>query len=123
MILVLHRDEPVACVNCGRRVARRSRRQIYCSPRCKERSRERVRKGFMGVDTGAPTNPSKNTNLANGLQPQESRSRLINNAIHTEFFGGGKWERVMSPDGVAVDVTRLWGQNASGSLDQRHRSR
>jgi hypothetical protein len=108
MILALRRNEPVVCVNCGRRVARHSRRQIYCSPRCKERGRGRVRKAFMGVDTGAPTIPPKNTNLTNGLQATKSRSSLINNAIQTEFFGGGKWVRVISPDDVAVDVTRLW---------------
>jgi hypothetical protein len=63
----------------------------------------------MGVDTGVPTIPNKNTSKINGLQASESRSRLINNAIHTEFFGGGKWERVVSPDGVVTDVTRLIG--------------
>jgi hypothetical protein len=42
----------------------------------------------------------------------KSRSRLINNAIQTEFFGGGHWQRVVSTDGVVTDVTRLWPMKA-----------
>jgi hypothetical protein len=107
-ILALHRNEPVICVVCERRVQRRSRRQIFCSPRCKETGRGRVRKAFMGADTGVPTYPPKNMNDINALETPESRSRLINNAVQIEFFGGGHWQRVVSPDGVVTDVTRLW---------------
>jgi hypothetical protein len=57
----------------------------------------------------------KNANGPNELRGPESRSSLINNAIHTEFFGGGKWERVVSPDGVVTDVTRLWPMNSASN--------
>jgi hypothetical protein len=38
-----------------------------------------------------------------------SRATLIRNAVQTEFFGGGQWREVVSPDGVRSYVTRLWG--------------
>jgi hypothetical protein len=27
-----------------------------------------------------------------------------------EYFGGGKWHEIISPDGVRCYVTRLWGK-------------
>jgi hypothetical protein len=48
-----------------------------------------------------------------GPEPKmPSRSRLINNANHNEFFGGGQWRGVVSPDGVTCYVTRLWGKES-----------
>jgi hypothetical protein len=38
------------------------------------------------------------------------RSLLIRNAEGTEFYGGGQWQEVTSPDGVRCYVTRLWGK-------------
>jgi hypothetical protein len=63
--------------------------------------------------------PPKKTNAANEMQGEKSRSRLIKNAIQTEFFGGGRWERVVSPDGVVTDVTRL---RPMRSFDDRNTS-
>jgi hypothetical protein len=31
-------------------------------------------------------------------------------AERTEFYGGGQWQEVTSPDGVRCYVTRLWGK-------------
>ena len=39
------------------------------------------------------------------------RSKLIRNAQQAEFFGGGQWREVVSPDGVRCFVTRLWGKD------------
>lgn len=39
------------------------------------------------------------------------RSDLIRNAQQAEFFGGGQWREVTSPDGVRCCVTRLWGKD------------
>ena len=47
-ILALHRDQDVVCASCGRTVTRKSRQQRYCSIRCKEKRRGRVRKAFLG---------------------------------------------------------------------------
>jgi hypothetical protein len=46
------------------------------------------------------------------VPPKRDRASLIRNAIQTEFFGGGKWREVVSPDGVRCHVTRLWGKEA-----------
>jgi hypothetical protein len=43
-------------------------------------------------------------------QPLPERSALIRNAQHTEYFGGGEWRKVESPDGVVCYVNRMWGK-------------
>jgi hypothetical protein len=45
-------------------------------------------------------------------QKRLPRSKFIRNAKQTEFFGGGQWREVTSPDGVTCCVTRLWGNAA-----------
>jgi hypothetical protein len=44
-----------------------------------------------------------------------SRDELIRNARHNEYFGGGEWREVVSPDGVRCLVTRLWGKEPKSS--------
>jgi hypothetical protein len=39
------------------------------------------------------------------------RWELIRNAQQTEFYGGGQWREIVSPDGVRYFVTRLWGKD------------
>jgi hypothetical protein len=34
-------------------------------------------------------------------------------AAQIEFFGGGHWQQVVSPDGVVTDVARLWPTTAA----------
>src|SRR5258707_14407261 len=41
------RDAPVVCERCGRKVERKSRQQRFCSGRCQEKARTRVRKAFL----------------------------------------------------------------------------
>ena len=67
-VLATRRDEPVTCAACGRRVQRRMRGQRYCSARCREKNRGRVRKAFLGHDTRAPTTPIKKYSSINGLE-------------------------------------------------------
>jgi hypothetical protein len=74
------RDEPVVCASCGRKTARRMRGQRYCSAQCRERGRGRVRKAFLGRDTGAPATPHENANVSRGLQRHKSRSYPLANA-------------------------------------------
>jgi hypothetical protein len=116
-LLALHRDDPVTCATCGRKVKRMSRRQRYCSARCQNKARWRDRTTRMARSARCTRTPPKNANELNKLQPPKSRSRLINNAVHTEFFGGGKWERMTSPDGVVTDVTRLWPTRSNSGGD------
>jgi len=39
----------------------------------------------------------------------------MRNAKQVEFFGGGRWREVVSPDGVRCYVTRLWGNAAKAA--------
>jgi hypothetical protein len=45
----------------------------------------------------------------NDTDDRPRHSDLIKNAQQAEFFGGGQWREVVSPDGVRCFVTRLWG--------------
>jgi len=36
--LAITRETPVACPACGKRVKRKSRSQVYCSTKCRERA-------------------------------------------------------------------------------------
>src|SRR5690242_14972720 len=47
---------PTVCPSCGKDFKRTTRKQVYCSARCKEKDRgqKRTRKAGLGGDTGAP---------------------------------------------------------------------
>jgi hypothetical protein len=47
----------------------------------------------------------------NHTDDRPRRSDLIRNAQQAEFFGGGQWREVVSPDGVRCFVTHLWGKD------------
>jgi hypothetical protein len=79
-ILVARRDEPVTCAACGRKVQRRMRGQRYCSARCRENDRGRVRKAFLGHDTRAPTTPVKKFNEINELETARTGSSTATRA-------------------------------------------
>ena len=103
-------DAPVACASCGRKVARRARQQRFCSGRCKEKARTRIRKAFLGRDTGAPSNPSKKVNKFKPLQRAKtlSSNRIFGPAdvLDAEVFDRA-WTPAVSSGGVAVEVGRL----------------
>jgi endogenous inhibitor of DNA gyrase (YacG/DUF329 family) len=107
------RDAPVKCEACGRNVTRHSRQQRYCSDRCREwaKGQGRVRKSFLGRDTGASPNPPKKLNGFNGLQAAKSGSTLRifgpRRVIERELIAGRDWHEEISPDGVVTQVTRL----------------
>jgi hypothetical protein len=109
--LAARRDIPVVCRVCGRRVERAARQQVYCSRICRERGKERIRKASLGGDTGAPPNPPKKLNGANGLQGAKPRSsppqNLLREVIETEVFAGRSWRPVLSSDGVSCEVSTL----------------
>lgn len=111
MTHALRRDAPVICASCGRQVQRQSRQQRFCSARCKEKGRTRVRRAFLGTDTGAPTNPPKNGHEFNGLQGKKTRSSLRILApprvLAAEVWGSRHWQETVSSGGVAVEVSRV----------------
>jgi hypothetical protein len=86
------RDAPVICAACGRRVARKSRQQKFCSDRCRDFVRRETKartaiKNLVEVpDTGQPTNPPKSSKETNKLQEEKSGSTLPLNVL-----GGYRW--------------------------------
>jgi hypothetical protein len=109
--LAARRDAPVVCRVCGRRVERAARQQLYCSRICRERGKQRIRKASLGPTTGAPPNPPKKLNGANGLHGSKVRSsipqNLLREVIETEVFAGRSWRPVLSSDGVSCEVSTL----------------
>jgi hypothetical protein len=92
---VTNRFEVVNCQACGRRVARKSRQQRYCSDRCRdyEKGQRRVRKSFLSTDTRASPNPLFLLNQNNSLQGAKSGSSIPLNVL-----GGYRW-----PSAIPVD--------------------
>ena len=92
---VTNRFEVVNCQACGRRVARKSRQQRYCSDRCRdyEKGQRRVRKSFLSTDTRASPNLLFLSNKNNALRGPKSGSSIPLNVL-----GGHRWS-----DAVPVD--------------------
>jgi hypothetical protein len=98
-ILAARRDEPVTCAACDRKVERRMRGQRYCSARCREKDRGRVRKAFLSQDTGPPTTPVKKDSNINRVEAAKTGSRTGNrapNAIrgHSYDTNDLAWDRL-----------------------------
>jgi endogenous inhibitor of DNA gyrase (YacG/DUF329 family) len=93
----VRKDAPVVCAACGRRVARKSRHHKFCSDRCREwaKGQKRVRKSFLGEDTGASPQPPKTSNGNNKLQGTISGSNPPLNVL-----GGYRWSNsvAIEPD-------------------------
>lgn len=114
--LALRRDTAVVCPSCGRRVVRRARSQLYCSPRCRKRGAyaRNVATGVfsraMGRDTPLGTHPPKNINQLKAQEVADSRSRVRikgpRAVIEIEVFPAATWRTVTSSDGVACQVSR-----------------
>jgi hypothetical protein len=72
--LAARRDSPVVCHVCGHTVARASRRQKFCSTRCRQKyavgknGRGCVISDGLGQDSPDTTNPHFSLNKINGLQ-------------------------------------------------------
>jgi hypothetical protein len=94
MIEAVRRNEPVRCPICNRTVKRKSRQQIYCSPKCMRKGNY-VRKAglgqLVGQDTALVPNPPKKSNENNILQwPKTGSSISANGPIN--LLGGGSWK-------------------------------
>jgi hypothetical protein len=84
------RDAPVVCTACGKTAKRKMRGQLYCSARCRENGRKRIRKAHLGQDTGAPATPLKSLNEISSLQGRKMGSSLFANAP-LNILGGGSF--------------------------------
>lgn len=111
----VRRDAPVICAGCGRKAQRRARQQRFCSDRCRDQARIRVRRPRMGrgsapsIQNGLPANlpadPPKNTNEIKGAQ----LAKIIapKDVIDVELWGSRRWQARISSGGVAVEIGRL----------------
>jgi hypothetical protein len=101
----------ITCATCGRNVWHGcGRRPRFCSDRCRERGRNRVRKSLLGTDTSAPTKHQKTSSIFKALQRAKTLSsrRILGPAdvLAVEILDR-EWRPVVSSGGVAVEVGRL----------------
>src|SRR5215469_17828147 len=91
-IAITNRFEVVTCQACGRRVARKSRQQKFCSDRCRDfarrenKARTAIKNSDLGQDTRQPTNPSKISKENSWLRTAKSGSSVPLNVL-----GGYRW--------------------------------
>ena len=96
---VANRFEAVTCQACGRRTARKSRQQKFCSDRCRDyarrenKARTAIKNAPEYPDGGAVTNPHFLSNKNNELRGAKSGSSIPLNVL-----GGYRW-----PNAVDVD--------------------
>jgi hypothetical protein len=107
------RTRRLACDNCGKPIEHRaSRRPRFCSDRCRarENGRRRARKAFLRPGTGAATKRKKidsNNNALEQAKRQSSTSIIGPRRVLDVEVWDRPWEIRVSPDGVAVMVSRL----------------
>src|SRR5215467_6203287 len=94
---VRRRDTPVTCEACGRRVARKSRQQKFCSDNCRQfaqrenrasqlEARTAIKNSVLGPRYRTCHEPPKSANKINGLQGAKSGSSIPLNVL-----GGYRW--------------------------------
>jgi predicted nucleic acid-binding Zn ribbon protein len=99
MVQVQRRDAPVTCDACGRRVARKSRQQKFCSDRCRQfaarenKARTAIKNSVLGQDTGRVTNPLKSVSKNNELRGPKSGASIPLNVL-----GGYRWPNAVGAD-------------------------
>jgi hypothetical protein len=98
-------------------VARKSRQQTYCSPKCRARGhytkngRRRVFSDDLGGDSGLLTHPQIKHCDFNVLQWAKSGSstRIVgpHRVVEAELFAGREWRDKISADGIRSQVSTL----------------
>jgi endogenous inhibitor of DNA gyrase (YacG/DUF329 family) len=85
---VTNRFEAVNCQACGRKVKRQSRRQRFCSDRCRDwnKGQKRVRKSFLGGGTTEAPKP-----LFLSSKNKELQGRKSGSSIPLNILGGHRW--------------------------------
>jgi predicted nucleic acid-binding Zn ribbon protein len=107
-VQVQRRDAPVTCDACGRRVARKSRQQKFCSDRCRQfaarenKARTAIKNSVLGQDTGRVTNPLKSVSKNN-----EPRGPKSGSSIPLNVLGGYRWPNAVGADrGLLCKIIR-----------------
>jgi|SRR5215472_7429386 len=109
---VSRRDEPVICASCGRQVARQARQQRFCSTRCRDAARTRIR---APATTLAPVKNNERTAVfahgppekPNVINRAQIRIRAPRHVLDVEMWGGRPWQDAVSGGGVAIQISRL----------------
>jgi hypothetical protein len=105
------RKRVLACSSCGKQIEHRAgRRPRFCSTRCKEKARTRVRKAFLVRDTRAPAKLKKKYQQFKALQRAKTQSSTRiwapAHVLAVEVFER-HWQPAISSGGVAVQIGRL----------------
>jgi hypothetical protein len=107
---VTARKRVLACNSCGKQIEHRAgRRPRFCSTRCKEKGRIRVRKAFLVPDTGAPAKLQKKNKQFKVLQRAKTLSshRILAPAHVLAVEFDSPWQQAISSGGVAIEIGRL----------------
>jgi hypothetical protein len=106
----LNRRDRLTCKSCGREVARRARQQRFCSARCKEKGRTRVRKAALVPRYRSARGPRKSDRKIKALQRAKLQSShpimAPAGVLDIEVFARG-WRPTVSSGGVPIEVSRL----------------
>ena len=92
-LLANNRNARVRCPMCERVVARRSRQQRYCSPKCMRAANYARKAGsgqLLGQDTALIPDLHKSLSKNNSLQAAKTGSSLFFNGP-LNLLGGGSW--------------------------------
>src|ERR1700751_108171 len=82
-VMVTTKFEAVKCQACGRITRRQARQQKFCSHRCRDYARAKIKpvQRLKMQDSGKPTNPRFLPNKNNGLQSGKSGSSIPLNVL------------------------------------------
>jgi len=104
------------CSNCGAPLnpKRGSRRQLYCSNRCRDEARRTrnfavsgaTRRGSPAIPRSVENRPLVSTSCKNGFAGRTPSIIGPQIVIETEIIAGRIWRSVVSPDGVCCEVTQ-----------------
>jgi len=112
MTRALRRDAPVICGSCGREVARQARQQRFCSTRCRDAARTRIR--APATTLALVKNNERTADFAHGppeklneIKGTQTRICAARRVLDVEIWGGRSWQDAVSSGGVAIQVSRV----------------
>jgi hypothetical protein len=105
------------CIVCGSTInpRRASRRQKYCSYRCRDEARRTrnfavsgaTRRGSPAIPRSVENHPLASTSCTGGFAGRASSIIGPQILFETEIVAGRIWKSVVSPDGVRCEVARV----------------
>ena len=117
----------VYCQRCGAKLhpKRASRRQLYCSYRCRDEARRgrnfavsaTTRRGSPAIPRSVENRPLVSTSCKNGFVGRTPSIIGPQIVIETEIIAGRSWKSVVSPHGVCCEVATCAGAIHWGAHD------